>query len=152
VISVAAVTGGTRGIGLAIAKRPAAEGYRVATRTLAASEADNFSDPTRFRPERWMHFRPPMFASNPFGGGVHRRIAASFAAIEMRCVLHELARTTENLIAAPGRPDRHRSLFAVLVPSGGGRVIVAFRLTPADRLKQTVALDMATDTRNREGG
>ena len=106
-------------------------GTRLGTLTVAGYDADNFADPSAFKPERWLGDKQPSnYASTPFGGGVHRCIGASLATLESRLVLQQLARAAQHLHPAPGRPDTHTSYSAVLVPSRGGRVIIGARRVP----------------------
>ena len=100
-------------------------GTPVVVHPLPQHNASAFPDPALFRPERWLEDeRPPAYASAPFGGGVHRCPGASLAGLEMREVLHELARRAAWLRPARGRRDRSHSYSVVLVPSRGGRVVV----------------------------
>ncbi len=100
-------------------------GTRVVLHPLPSHNASAFPDPASFHPERWLESeRPPAGASVPFGGGVHRCPGASLAALEMREVLHELARRAAWLRPARGRRDRSHGYSVVLVPSRGGRVVV----------------------------
>jgi len=55
--------------------------------------ADNFPDPERFDPDRWVAFEPPPFAYVPFGGGARRCIGEEFAWGELALLLTIFART-----------------------------------------------------------
>ena len=51
---------------------------------------DNFGDPERFDPDRWVGFDPVPFSYVPFGGGARRCIGEEFAGSEARIVLGAL--------------------------------------------------------------
>jgi cytochrome P450 len=54
--------------------------------------ADNFPDPDRFDPDRWIDFEPKPFAYVPFGGGARRCIGEEFAWGELALLLTAFAR------------------------------------------------------------
>ncbi|MGO4444484.1 cytochrome P450 [Mycobacterium sp. 2YAF39] len=91
--------------------------------------ADDFPDPERFDPTRYIGTRPPTFAFVPFGGGTRRCVGAAFANVEMDVVLRTVLRhfvidTTE----APGEKAHSRGV--AFTPKDGGRIIVHRRETP----------------------
>ena len=47
----------------------------------------HYPDPLRFRPERFLEQPPGTYTWIPFGGGVRRCLAASYAELEMKRVL-----------------------------------------------------------------
>ncbi len=53
---------------------------------------DNFPDPERFDPDRWLGADPPPFSYVPFGGGARRCIGEEFAGSEAVIVLEALMR------------------------------------------------------------
>jgi len=48
---------------------------------------EHYEEPDRFRPERFLGSPPPTYAWIPFGGGVRRCLAASYAEMEMKRVV-----------------------------------------------------------------
>ena len=54
--------------------------------------AEDFPDPERFDPQRFVGTRPPTFAFIPFGGGTRRCVGAAFANVEMDVVLRTVLR------------------------------------------------------------
>ncbi len=54
--------------------------------------ADDFPDPHRFDPGRFIGQRPATFAHIPFGGGTRRCVGATFANVEMDVVLRTVLR------------------------------------------------------------
>ncbi|BBX49291.1 cytochrome P450 [Mycolicibacterium poriferae] len=82
-----------------------------------------FSDPDRFDPHRFLGQRPPTFAHIPFGGGTRRCVGAAFANVEMDIVLrtvlrHFVIETTD----APAEKTHSRGV--AYTPKSGGRVVV----------------------------
>jgi len=73
---------------LEIGGRPLPAGAWVAPCAyLVQRRPDLYPDPLAFRPERFLDSRPGTYAWMPFGGGVRRCLGASFAQLEMKCVL-----------------------------------------------------------------
>lgn len=82
-----------------------------------------FPDPDRFDPHRFLGQRPPTFAHIPFGGGTRRCVGAAFANVEMDIVLrtvlrHFVIETTD----APAEKTHSRGV--AYTPKSGGRVVV----------------------------
>lgn len=82
-----------------------------------------FPDPDRFDPNRFLGQRPPTFAHIPFGGGTRRCVGAAFANVEMDIVLrtvlrHFVIETTD----APAEKTHSRGV--AYTPKSGGRVVV----------------------------
>jgi cytochrome P450 len=81
-----------------------------------------YPDARAFRPQRFLGTVPDTYAWLPFGGGVRRCLGATFALMEMRVMLREIAR---RVIPRPARvgdePIVAHSLS--LVPGDGGLVI-----------------------------
>lgn len=93
---------------------------------LVNRRADIYPQPLSFRPERFLQRPPGAFTWLPFGGGVRRCLGASFAQLEMRCVLQAvLARA--DLTPANPEPEPIRARFITLAPRHGTRVILAGR-------------------------
>jgi cytochrome P450 len=81
-----------------------------------------YPEPKRFRPERFLDFRPAPWELLPFGGGLRRCIGAAFAIYEMKMVLAALLpRVDMRLDVIDPRPVR-RSI--TLAPAGGLPVVV----------------------------
>ena len=85
--------------------------------------AQEFPDPDRFDPHRFLGQRPPTFAHIPFGGGTRRCVGAAFANVEMDIVLrtvlrHFVIETTD----APAEKTHSRGV--AYTPKSGGRVTV----------------------------
>jgi cytochrome P450 len=93
---------------------------------LTQRRADTYSDPLRFRPERFLDTRADSFAWLPFGGGIRRCLGAAFATFEMRAVVPEVIRGVR-LRPADRRPAPMRRRGITLVPGGGTRVIAERR-------------------------
>jgi cytochrome P450 len=88
---------------------------------LVHRRADVYPDPERFRPERFLDRPPGAFAWVPFGGGARRCVGASFAMLEMKCVLATVLRAVE-LRSASRRRERVRMRNIILTPARGVRV------------------------------
>src|SRR4051794_13458903 len=84
-----------------------------------------YPEPFAFRPERFLDHAPDPYAWIPCGGGIRRCIGASFAQLEMRRVLHVVARRAQLVpAAAPDRPVRRAIVFP---PRHGARVVLVER-------------------------
>jgi len=94
----------------------------AAAMLLTHHREDVYREPSRFRPERFLHDEVPPYAWVPFGGGVRRCIGASFAQFEMATVLRVLARTPLRLTAR--RPEPIRATGVTIVPGNGVRVLL----------------------------
>lgn len=105
-------------------------GARVAPSMLLVHfREDVYPAPHAFRPERFLEQPPGTYTWIPFGGGMRRCIGASFAQLEMRCVLQTVLASVE--LAAAGGPERTGRRGFTLVPRAGGRVRVVRRLEQA---------------------
>jgi cytochrome P450 len=62
---------------------------------IAHRRPDNYEDPERFDPERFLGQNPPTNTWIPFGGGVRRCIGAGFAMMEGVAVLREVFRAVD---------------------------------------------------------
>lgn len=93
---------------------------------LAHRRPESFSEPTAFRPERFLGRRHAAHVYFPFGGGARRCLGMGFALLEMQIVLGMLLRgfRFHPLGARPVRPVRRA---VTIVPSGGTRVKVERR-------------------------
>jgi cytochrome P450 family 138 len=91
--------------------------------------ADDFPDPERFDPTRYIGTRPPTFAFIPFGGGTRRCVGAAFANVEMDVVLRTVLR--HFVIDTTEAPDeKAHSRGVAFTPKDGGRIIVHRRESP----------------------
>ncbi|MBY0290225.1 MAG: cytochrome P450 [Mycobacteriaceae bacterium] len=93
------------------------------------NRAEDFAEPDRFDPQRYIGSRPPTFAFVPFGGGTRRCVGAAFANVEMDVVLRTVLR--HFVIDATTAPDEKvHSRGVAFTPKHGGRIIVHRRETP----------------------
>ena len=91
--------------------------------------AQEFPDPERFDPQRFVGTRPPTFAFLPFGGGTRRCVGAAFANVEMDVVLRTVLRHfIIDPTFAPGEKVHSRGV--AFTPKDGGRMVVHRRETP----------------------
>jgi len=75
---------------------------------------DLWSEPARFRPERFLDAKPPPHHFFPFGGGLRRCIGMAFAQFEMKIVLAQLLRREMKLPDGyQGRMRRRGITFAI---------------------------------------
>lgn len=82
---------------------------------------EDFPDPERFDPQRFMGKRPNTFAWVPFGGGTRRCVGAAFATMEMDVVLRTVLR--QFVIETTTRPgEKWHSRGVAFTPKKGGRV------------------------------
>ena len=82
-----------------------------------------FPDPDRFDPHRFLGQRPPTFAHIPFGGGTRRCVGAAFANVEMDIVLRTVLR--HFVIETTDTPaEKTHSRGVAYTPKSGGRVTV----------------------------
>ena len=85
--------------------------------------AQEFPDPDRFDPHRFLGQRPPTFAHIPFGGGTRRCVGAAFANVEMDIVLRTVLR--HFVIETTDTPaEKTHSRGVAYTPKSGGRVTV----------------------------
>ena len=87
---------------------------------------DTYSEPLRFRPERFLEQPAGAYTWMPFGGGVRRCLGAGFAQLEMRRVLQTVVSQAE-LVPAQAKPEAIRARFITLAPSRGARVVMRNR-------------------------
>jgi cytochrome P450 family 135 len=88
---------------------------------LTHAREDNYPDPTRFDPERFVGHSPPVNTWIPFGGGVRRCIGAGFSLMEGVAVLREVLTSYD--VTAVG-PDRPKVRNITSVPRRGARIRV----------------------------
>ena len=94
---------------------------------------DVYEEPRAFRPERFLEKPPGTYTWIPFGGGVRRRLGASFAQFEMKVVLRELVSRLD-IRAARAEPERRVRRAIVFAPHRGGEVVVTRRAAAAETL------------------
>ncbi|WP_422743821.1 cytochrome P450 [Mycobacterium sp. WMMD1722] len=105
-------------------------GYSVVVALAEIHEhADDYADPQRFDPQRFVGTRPSPVAHVPYGGGTRRCVGAVFANVEMDVVLRTVLRHFEILTTtAPGEKVHSRGV--AYTPKDGGRIVVHRRLRP----------------------
>ncbi|MGE2837159.1 cytochrome P450 [Mycobacterium sp. SMC-4] len=85
-----------------------------------------YPDPQRFDPQRFLGQRPNTFSHIPFGGGTRRCVGAVFANVEMDIVLRTVLRQfTVETTTAPGEKAHSRGV--AFTPKDGGRVTLRRR-------------------------
>ena len=90
---------------------------------LAHQDPENFPEPERFRPERFLEGEVTPNTWIPFGGGVRRCIGAGFSLMEGVAVLRELL-TRYDVEVVPGHDDHPRVRNITSVPAKGARIVV----------------------------
>lgn len=92
--------------------------------SLIHHRADLYPEPDAFRPERFLGVTPGTYSWIPFGGGVRRCLAASFANQEMKQVLSTVLRTVDLRAVGVGSERVARSSIA-FVPDRRALALVA---------------------------
>jgi len=88
--------------------------------------ADVYPQPRSFRPERFLDEAAGTYTWIPFGGGVRRCVAASFAQLEMKRVMQVVLSEVE-LRAADSRSEGAARSSVSFAPDGGARVVATRR-------------------------
>jgi cytochrome P450 len=105
-------------------------GYSIMVPIAHIHERENdYADPDRFDPHRFVGNRPSPSSFIPFGGGTRRCVGAVFANVEMDVVMRTVLRhfTIETSVA----PDEKvHSRGVAYTPKAGGRVVMRRRATP----------------------
>lgn len=83
---------------------------------------EHYSEPRRFRPERFLENPPGTYTWIPFGGGTRRCLAASYAEMEMKRVLRTVLSAVD-LRPADNRTERMRKSAISFSPDQSGQVI-----------------------------
>jgi cytochrome P450 len=91
---------------------------------LVHHDAEIYSDPYAFRPERFLEESPGTYTWIPFGGGRRRCIGASFAMLEMKIVIRSVLERHEVSPVAP-LPERPRRRNITITPEAGSRVTLS---------------------------
>jgi cytochrome P450 family 138 len=87
---------------------------------------EDFDNPERFDPDRYVGKRPPTFAFLPYGGGTRRCVGAAFANVELDVVLRTMLRHfTIDTTTAPD--EKFHSRGVAYTPKLGGRMVVRRR-------------------------
>jgi cytochrome P450 len=81
-----------------------------------------YPDPTSFRPDRFLTFKPSPWEWFPFGGGLRRCIGAAFAIYEMKMVLATLLARVDLRLESPHVRTVRRAV--TLTPEAGLRLRV----------------------------
>jgi cytochrome P450 len=89
--------------------------------------ADIYPQPLRFMPERFLQGTPGMYTWIPFGGGARRCLAASFAQLEMKRVMHTVLSEVE-LASATARSEGMTRSSIAFAPDGHARAMVLRRM------------------------
>jgi cytochrome P450 family 135 len=90
---------------------------------------DVYSEPERFRPERFLEEPADTYSWIPFGGGIRRCLGASFALYELKVVIPTVLRHVR-MRASGGRPEAIRRRAITFVPSRDAMVVVDQRTDP----------------------
>jgi cytochrome P450 len=100
------------------------EGYSVMVSLVQLHEdSDEFVDPDRFDPERFIRNKPHSYSWVPFGGGTRRCIGAAFANMEMDVVLRTVLRNFT--IQTTDQPsEKWHSRGVAYTPKKGGRIVL----------------------------
>jgi cytochrome P450 len=120
-------------------------GYTLPAGTIVAPciylmhrRADIYPEPLEFEPERFLGGADAgAYTWIPFGGGVRRCVAASFAQLEIKRVIEVVLREFDLRPASDGDEEAARSSVS-FAPGGGARVI-ATRRTPGPADMQPLA-------------
>ncbi len=81
-----------------------------------------YPDARRFRPERFLAFKPTPSEWLPFGGGLRRRIGAAFAIYEMKMVLASVLPRVDARLAREHVGVARRGV--TITPAGGLPIVV----------------------------
>lgn len=105
-------------------------GYSIVVALAEIHEhADDYADPERFDPQRFVGARPSPVAHVPFGGGTRRCVGAVFANVEMDVVMRTVLR--HFVIEPSTAPDeKMHSRGVAYTPKDGGRIVVRRRPSP----------------------
>jgi cytochrome P450 len=103
-------------------------GYRLPAGVIVATaiglvhrNADLYTNPDQFNPDRMLGASLSPTTWLPFGGGNRRCLGATFAMVEMRTVLREILRRVE-LTTTTAASERPKMKNMIIVPHRGGRI------------------------------
>ncbi|MGP4028712.1 cytochrome P450 [Actinomadura sp. 3N407] len=90
--------------------------------TLIHHDPENYPDPDRFLPDRFLNASPPAHRYLPYGWGPHRCVGANLASIEMERVLGAVL---ERVTVAPTTPKPEPGVirYVTCAPKNGARVV-----------------------------
>lgn len=88
-----------------------------------------YPEPRRFRPERFLGFKPAAWEFLPFGGGIRKCIGAAFAIYEMKMVLAAMLPRIEMRLATQRVRNVRRGI--TIMPEGGLPVVLTARRSRA---------------------
>jgi cytochrome P450 len=83
-----------------------------------------YPEPKRFRPERFLGFKPAAWEFLPFGGGLRKCVGAAFAVYEMKMVLAALLPRVDARLAVASERVRVARRGITLTPSDGLPIVV----------------------------
>jgi cytochrome P450 len=92
---------------------------------LVHHRASLYPDPYRFRPERFLAFKPSPSEWLPFGGGLRKCIGAAFAIYEMKMVLAAMLPRVDARLATDRITPTRRAI--TITPSEGMPIVVTAR-------------------------
>lgn len=98
----------------------------IASIALCHSSPDNYAEPARFDPTRFLNNKPDTSTWIPYGGGLRRCIGAAFANTEMLITLRELLRTY-TLQPTTDADEKPRSRGIANAPTSGALAVVQRR-------------------------
>lgn len=102
------------------------EGHTViASIALSHASSENYRDPERFDPTRFLDAKPDTSAWIPYGGGLRRCVGAAFANTEMLITLREILRTYS--VETTSAPDERRKSRGIANAPGDGGIVVVHR-------------------------
>jgi cytochrome P450 len=92
-----------------------------------------YPDPERFRPERFLDFKPAAWEWLPFGGGLRRCVGAAFAMYEMKMVLAAMLPRVEMRLATDRVRNVRRAI--TITPEGGLPVVLTAKRARAGAVR-----------------
>ena len=124
-------------------------GYTIGAGTMVAPcihlihrRADIYPNPRSFVPERFLNQMPGTYTWIPFGGGARRCLAASFALLEMKRVVHTVLSEVE-LRPVESRSEQVTKSAISYSPGRRGLVLLTRRMTPDPADTPKLACDAA---------
>jgi len=88
-----------------------------------------YPEPERFRPERFLDFKPAAWEWLPFGGGIRKCVGAAFAMYEMKMVLAAMLPRVEMRLAVDRVRNVRRAI--TITPEGGLPVVLTAKRSRA---------------------